>query len=177
MAKRFTNTDKWDDDWFLELPPVMKCVWEYLRDNCDGGTGFIKISFSRMSRDIKGRVTRELFDKHFDEKVHWFKDDELWVPGYLFEQFKNLSPRIKAHVNMAKKVVATMDHDAEKLNPKCASAFNRLKEIIRQSTEGQPTLGEGQETPVGYRLKDIGNRIQDKKNIEADPEIFKKGIA
>ncbi|HEY8272123.1 MAG TPA: hypothetical protein VIG33_14630 [Pseudobdellovibrionaceae bacterium] len=182
MAKRFTNTDKWDDDWFLELPPLMKCVWEYLRDKCDGGTGFAKVSFTRMSRDIKGKVTREAFDKHFSERVHWINEDRLWVIGYLFEQFKNLSSTNKAHINMAKKVLAEVEKDAVQMNTKAQSAVVKLSTLLRPSIEGPLTLddsldktGEGQQTLIGYRLKDKGYRINKKKrdeNFEVGAEVF-----
>lgn len=179
IAKRFTNTDKWDDDWFLDLPPIMKCVWEYLRDNCDGGTGFMKISFTRMSRDIKGEVSRELFDSSFSERVHWFKADELWLPGYLFEQFKNLSPTNKAHVNMARKVITAVGLDMTNMNAKTRIALSKLIDLIGvqiDPPEG-PDSPEGQSTLIGYRLKDIGYRkrinTSDAANFEgADPEIF-----
>ena len=35
MSSRFTETDKWKDPWFRTRSPYAKCVWEYLRDNCD----------------------------------------------------------------------------------------------------------------------------------------------
>ncbi len=35
MAKRFTDTEKWKDEWFSELDSDMKLVWLFLVDNCD----------------------------------------------------------------------------------------------------------------------------------------------
>lgn len=35
MAKRFTDSTIWEDDWFYELTPEHKLFWFYLKDNCN----------------------------------------------------------------------------------------------------------------------------------------------
>jgi hypothetical protein len=35
MAKRFTDTDKWKDEWYTELSTDYKVIWQYLLDTCD----------------------------------------------------------------------------------------------------------------------------------------------
>ena len=35
MAKRFTDTMKWNEDWYLDLALVDKLFWIYICDNCD----------------------------------------------------------------------------------------------------------------------------------------------
>jgi hypothetical protein len=35
MAKRFTDTTIWDDDWFYELTSEYKLFWFYIKDKCD----------------------------------------------------------------------------------------------------------------------------------------------
>ena len=34
MAKRFTDSEKWKDDWYISLPNDYKIVWQWLLDNC-----------------------------------------------------------------------------------------------------------------------------------------------
>jgi hypothetical protein len=48
MAKRFTETDKWKDSWFLDLSAGQKLVWLYFLDNCDNA-GFIEINLRYMA--------------------------------------------------------------------------------------------------------------------------------
>lgn len=35
MAKRLTDTDIWDKEWFMNLPPKLKCLVKFVRDKCD----------------------------------------------------------------------------------------------------------------------------------------------
>jgi hypothetical protein len=35
MAKRLTDSNKWNDSWFTNLPMDIKLVWIYLLDACD----------------------------------------------------------------------------------------------------------------------------------------------
>ena len=35
MAKRFTDTEIWQKDWFLDLPIKQKLLVKFIFDNCD----------------------------------------------------------------------------------------------------------------------------------------------
>jgi hypothetical protein len=35
MAKRFTSTEIWSEDWFIEMPTEYKLFWYYLLSNCN----------------------------------------------------------------------------------------------------------------------------------------------
>lgn len=49
--KRFTDTEKWRDPWFMELPPLAKLLWIYLCDCCDNA-GVWAVSKRRVEFEI-----------------------------------------------------------------------------------------------------------------------------
>jgi hypothetical protein len=50
MAYRYTDTNKWSDNWFSGLSPTAKLLWNYFCDNCDIA-GFIEVNTVRFSFD------------------------------------------------------------------------------------------------------------------------------
>lgn len=164
MRKRLTSPNKWDDDWYLELPPKYKCVWEYICNTCDGGTGFKKISFKKISDLIGDKVDREEFDRYIGDRVHWVNHEVIWVYRYLAEQFKELKPTIRAHVNMAKLVIKTLS--SQPLSDKASKVYEMLEDVLRQSPDSHPTVTrespDSQVTVIGNREQGIGNREQGK---------------
>jgi hypothetical protein len=46
--KRFTETQKWDDPWFRDLPPKLKLAFLFIIDACDNA-GFWEVDFSGMA--------------------------------------------------------------------------------------------------------------------------------
>lgn len=66
MAKRFSSTDIWDEDWFLELPTEYKLFWFYLLSNCDHA-GVFKITVRKFSAltglEIDSEIAFELINK------------------------------------------------------------------------------------------------------------------
>ena len=35
MSKRYTDTNIWSEDWFIDMPLPYKMFWFYIKDNCD----------------------------------------------------------------------------------------------------------------------------------------------
>jgi hypothetical protein len=75
MAQRFTDTQKWEDEWFTEMSNDYKIIWIYLLDTCDNA-GIWKqnikllnfscgtnISLERLAEIFKGRITKIDTDK------------------------------------------------------------------------------------------------------------------
>lgn len=66
MPKRFTATEIWEEDWFLEMPKDYQLFWFYVKDKCDHA-GIFKINIksfnSLFGSNIESDTAFELFNK------------------------------------------------------------------------------------------------------------------
>lgn len=59
MPKRFVDTDIWEKEWFMSLPPTEKCLVKYVRDKCDLA-GIWKPNFVLASYVIGNKVDEQM---------------------------------------------------------------------------------------------------------------------
>lgn len=66
MAKRFSATEIWEEDWFLDMPNEYKLFWYYILSACDQA-GFFKINIKSFSSknnvELDIDTAFELFNK------------------------------------------------------------------------------------------------------------------
>jgi hypothetical protein len=49
MAKRFTDSEKWNRPWFRKLPTKYKLLWLYILDHCDmSGVWYVDFELASM---------------------------------------------------------------------------------------------------------------------------------
>jgi hypothetical protein len=56
MAKRFSDTEIWSEDWFLEMPNEYKLFWFYMLSNCDHA-GVFKVNLRSFSSLLEVKLT------------------------------------------------------------------------------------------------------------------------
>lgn len=95
MAKRLTDTGKWDKAWFMALPPRIKCLWQYINDKCDQA-GVWEMNFSLASIYINEKVTEEDLH-HFGDRVEKFRPGKLWIVDHVDFQCGTLRQTCPAH--------------------------------------------------------------------------------
>jgi hypothetical protein len=101
MAKRFTDTSKWDKAWFRELPPRMKCAYEFLRDRCDIA-GFWEIDLAALEFFVGEKITLEELVKNL--KVEPANDNKISVVGFIEFQYGELSEACNAHKGIIRRL-------------------------------------------------------------------------
>lgn len=146
MAKRFTETKKWDDLWFQDLSSIDKLAWLYVCDRCDEA-GFIEIS-----RRVMGAYIEDFDEDSFVEGcegrlVHLGKS-RYWIPSFITFQYKTLNPFNKAHKGLIKKIKEGLSS---------IELPSKVSQLLAswESTEGRQTPTGGSIDPTGKGI-DIG---------------------
>lgn len=106
MASRFSDTLKWQDEWFVDLSAIEKLLFFYLCDNCDVA-GFLEISYRKIAFDlslkeneIKGAI------KGLNRGIILSKDEKCLLLKNFIKHQKNLpiNPNNKSHLGILKRI-------------------------------------------------------------------------
>jgi len=132
MGKRFTDTDIWDQDWFVELPTKYKLFWNYIKDKCDNA-GFWRPN-KVIAQSIIGEPinVQEFIDFVNSDKVRivilptgrWFLKD-----FFLFQYGEIFSPTSPVHRGALKTLLSNGIHPSEILS----DGVGNLKDVDIQT--------------------------------------------
>lgn len=162
MAYRYTNTDKWADEWFSGLKPLAKLLFMYLCDQCDIAgfieinekkicfdTGLDKQGMAKAMKEISGRLVKS-GDGRF-----------LYITNFIKHQ-KNLplNPNNSAH----RGIIARLEHNLELFG--CQAVEDFLKRGFKGASKGlQSPIGNGNGNGNG-KLGDTGKGVHGGKPQE-----------
>lgn len=119
MSLRFTETNKWKDDWYLSLNNDNKIIWQYVIDNCSIA-GIWKSGFTSLNFFCKTEITEQIFQEIFSDKFYKLSDS-YFVPNYLKVQYPHgLNSEKPMIISARKELLSHKD-------------FTYIKSIIEQS--------------------------------------------
>lgn len=97
MAKRFTDTGKWDKLWIRKLSPELKLLWVYLLDKCDhAGIWEADIDLAKFQLGIT--IDQDEAIKVFNGRVVPLSGGEKWfIPKFIEFQYGDLNPENRVH--------------------------------------------------------------------------------
>jgi hypothetical protein len=140
MPKRFTVTEKWNDEWFMKLTPQAKVLWEYIRDNCDI-SGVFEINLELMRFRIRFSPSVDIM-KHLDEmnevskeldiedRIEWFGDRKrVWIMNFIRVQYGILSEKSSTHRGVMKVI------DSHKLTKGLPKGYQTLIGTLKVKTK------------------------------------------
>ena len=105
MAKRFTDSRKWDDDWFLELDPAWKLVWIYILDKCNHA-GIYKHALSLEKCCLGFELNPDTISEVFPGRVVFLSDNKWFIGKFVEFQYGELNEENRVHksiIDMLKK--------------------------------------------------------------------------
>lgn len=101
--KRFTETTKWSDPWFMDLPVKYKAFWFYICDQCDCAGIWepnMRLAIAQVGEPF------ELVEilRVFTGRIEQLKDGKLWIKKFIEFQYGILSPDCKPHLAVLKRL-------------------------------------------------------------------------
>ena len=104
MAKRFTDSRKWHDTWFGELPRKYKFFWIYILDTCNHA-GIFEVNLKLASFHLEDTYTREDVLQVFKDKLIVVSESKWFIPKFISFQYPNLNPASIIYKSLVKELL------------------------------------------------------------------------
>jgi hypothetical protein len=126
MSKRFTDSAKWGDPWFSDLPPLEKLFWMYLLDNCDHA-GIWKVHMKLAEFHLGCNPSLEPFKGRYLQ----LSEEKIFIPGFIEFQYGTLNESNRVHKSVIDRLKKEGAYKA--LN----SPLQRAKEKDKEKAKAQ----------------------------------------
>jgi len=91
MAKRFTDSEKWKDEWFLSLDNDCRIVWFYMLDTCSHA-GLLKKNLKLLNFCCNTNFTDEDLMENFKDRIVDL-GDTYFIPKFIKFQYVSLQSK------------------------------------------------------------------------------------
>lgn len=164
MAKRFTETNKWEDPWFRKLSPEYKLGWSYLTDRCDGA-GVIDLDEELADFRIGATVDWSGLVASSDGRLERLPNGKLWIVRFVEFQCGELSEECKAH----KPIFASLSRN--NLLQRVRKGFPNPMERVQEKEKEKEIGGAGDKRFRRPALADIAAYCVERNN-SVNPQSF-----
>lgn len=89
MAKRFTATDIWEEDWFLYMPNEYKLFWYYMLSKCNHA-GVFKPNIKMFNHSSKNPININEALEYFNEgkdRIRVTSKSNWWIADFFVFQY------------------------------------------------------------------------------------------
>jgi hypothetical protein len=106
MAKRFTDSEKWEDGWFIDLSIQQKLIWIYLLDHCDNA-GLWKINIKNLNYFCSTNISVEDVFNLFKGRLTKINNDIAIINKFCYFQYGPdfLNSKNKAVISAVNKLI------------------------------------------------------------------------
>ena len=96
MSKRFVATEIWTKQWYMNLAPIEKCAFNYIKDNCDN-VGVWTPNFDLANFQIGGKIDWKKLPEKTNGNIEVLSNGKWWLPDFCDFQYGKLSWNCKPH--------------------------------------------------------------------------------
>ena len=94
--KRFTDTDLWQKPWFMQLTPLEKMAWYFVKDHCDS-VGVWTPNYPLAEFMIGSQLDWEKFRDKCNGNIEVLDNGKWWLMDFCFFQYGVLTSSCKPH--------------------------------------------------------------------------------
>lgn len=164
MSKRDTDTELWNEDWFLELSGSEMLFYFYIKDKCDQA-GFWRPNFKIFERDTGFRINQNSFLSKINadkERVKLLESGKWFLTGFIKFHFNG---KLNLKNRFHKSVFESFRKNINSENTMCYDF-----EVFETSIRPQVEVNKEQGTENKEYIKDINSRKKEKEVQEEKKE-------
>ena len=158
MAKRFTDTDKWQKFWISQLSPNYKLFWVYLLDMVDNA-GIYDVNLGLAQYLLNVELEESHILKAFGKHIVVVKKNKWFIPKFIEFQYGDLNPANKAHlsaINKLKKYNLDTFFDQNPSGSNSSKSEVKIKRVSNTQNKRKPKdLDEVKEYLREKDIKDV----------------------
>ena len=156
MAKRFTDSEKWQKLWISKLSPNYKLFWVYLLDMVDNA-GIYDVNLGLAEYLLGVELDHDRILAEFGKHIVVIREDKWFIPKFVEFQYGDLNPNNKAHLS----VINKMSKYKLKINKGLPSTSVTAKDNNKRSTKRKPK-----------DLKEVKEYFKENNINSIDPDKF-----
>lgn len=161
MAKRFTDNEKWQDNWFTDLTNDQKIIWIYLLDHCDNA-GLWKVNIKNLNYFCSTNISVEEVIFIFKNRLTQVKEDLFLINKFCLFQYGQdfLSSKNKAVISAINKLIQV-------------GVINEVNGIYTPTIELTKTINT-LSIPYTYPIDRVKDKEEDKDKVKVEEEVIDK---
>lgn len=86
MAKRLTDSNKWDKPWYRKLPSEYKCFWDFILSKCDLA-GVWDVDFDGASYHIGSKIIPAKAQEFFADQIEFLSPKKWLILDFVIFQY------------------------------------------------------------------------------------------
>jgi hypothetical protein len=150
MAKRFTSTEIWEEDWFLDMPIQYKLFWFYILSACNHA-GIFRVNTKKFCGLNGVKVTSTKAIEYFNNGKQRIRilSESVWLieDFFVFQYGEIFNPNNKVHESIEKA------YNQANINLTSIRGLKALKERVKDKDKEKDKkggAGENKETAKSF---------------------------